>query len=116
MDACIQECVKKVPNRFELVVLAVGRAKSLGLGVAPSVEKDGDKNTVIALREIEQGAVDLDAVRETIVDKLQRYTPVKESVADAEELKAVDAELMGDAIYSDEELAETGSFQVVDEV
>ena len=50
------------------------------------------------------------------VDKLQRFAVQKEQEADDEELKAIDAEIMGDAIFSDTEIQEVGSFQVVDEV
>lgn len=112
----IEECVKRVPNRFELVMLATGRAKALGLGAVAQVERDDDKNPVVALREIQADKLDLNAVRDDMVDKLQHFSPVKENEEDAQELKAVDAELMGETIFSDTEVSESESFQVVDEV
>jgi DNA-directed RNA polymerase subunit omega len=52
------DCERLVPNRFELVLLAVARARALSRGETPHVSPDGDKSTVIALREIAAGTVD----------------------------------------------------------
>lgn len=64
----VEDCLDKIPNRFELVVLAARRARDLSLGRAPFVEEENDKPTVIALREIAEGKIDLDYlnVREPI--------------------------------------------------
>jgi DNA-directed RNA polymerase subunit omega len=59
----VQDCVKKVPNRFELVILAAARARELYKGAKPSVSKDNDKPSIVALREIADGAIDLDELR-----------------------------------------------------
>lgn len=56
----VEDCLDKIPNRFDLVVLAARRARDLTLGRAPFVEKENDKPTVIALREIAEGKIDLD--------------------------------------------------------
>ena len=55
----VEDCLDKIPNRFDLVVLASRRARDLALGRAPFVERENDKPTVIALREIAEGKVDL---------------------------------------------------------
>ena len=115
-NVSIEKCIAQVPNRFELVVLAVGRAKALGLGAPSLVEQENDKSTVVALREIEAEKLNLEQLKDGLVDKLQRFAVQKEQEADDEELKAIDAEIMGDAIFSDTEIQEVGSFQVVDEV
>ena len=56
----VEDCLDKIPNRFDLVVLAARRARDITLGRAPFVERENDKPTVIALREIAEGKVDLD--------------------------------------------------------
>lgn len=74
----VEDCLDKIPNRFELVVLAARRARDLSLGRAPFVEEENDKPTVIALREIAEGKIDLDYlnVREPIpVDVLGKPEP-----------------------------------------
>ena len=55
----VEDCLDKIPNRFDLVVLAARRARDLTLGRAPFVEEENDKPTVIALREIAEGKIDL---------------------------------------------------------
>ena len=56
----VEDCLDKIPNRFDLVVLAARRARDITLGRAPFVERENDKPTVIALREIAEGKINLD--------------------------------------------------------
>ena len=56
----VEDCLDKIPNRFDLVVLAARRARDITLGRAPFVERENDKPTVIALREIAEGLIDID--------------------------------------------------------
>jgi DNA-directed RNA polymerase subunit omega len=58
----VEDCLKSVDNRFDLVLLAAKRARQIALGSAPLVDHDGDKPTVIALREIAEGIVDSERV------------------------------------------------------
>jgi DNA-directed RNA polymerase subunit omega len=67
-----EDCVRKVPNRFELVMMASQRARELGGGAQLSVERDNDKNPVVALREIADETVPLEDLRETLVKGHQR--------------------------------------------
>jgi DNA-directed RNA polymerase subunit omega len=67
-----EDCVRKVPNRFELVMMASQRARELGGGAQLSVDRDNDKNPVVALREIADETVSLDELRETLVKGHQR--------------------------------------------
>ncbi|MBQ4472058.1 MAG: DNA-directed RNA polymerase subunit omega [Alphaproteobacteria bacterium] len=114
----VEDCIQRVPNHFELVLLAAGRAKSLEAGADPMVPREGDKNPVVALREIGQDAVDLKLLHDGVVSSLQRYAVASEGDSDAEELKEVESELSGattqDALYADNEFVESESFQVVD--
>jgi len=114
----VEDCIQRVPNQFELVLLAAGRSKSLDAGADPMVAREGDKNPVVALREIGQGAVDLKLLHEGVVASLQRYATSSEADSDSEELKEVESELAGsttqDALYADSEFVESEAFQVVE--
>jgi DNA-directed RNA polymerase subunit omega len=68
----VEDCMSVVENRFELVVVAARRAKDIASGARLTVERDNDKNAVIALREIAQGSVQCDILRESIVKGLQK--------------------------------------------
>jgi DNA-directed RNA polymerase subunit omega len=62
-----EDCVRKVPNRFELVMMASQRAREIGGGMTLTVERDNDKNPVVSLREIAEESVALDGLRESLV-------------------------------------------------
>ena len=108
-------CVAKVPNRFDLVLIAANRAKALASS-QPTLDRDNDKNTVLALREIEEGTIDLNTVKEGIIIGMQKYVGAQETESDAEEIKAVEAEIFGDKLYTDAEFVESDSFQVLDDL
>ena len=67
----IENCVEQINNRFELVSLAAQRAKSINRGSPLTVEKDNDKNAVIALREIAAKNLDIKKLREELINSLQ---------------------------------------------
>lgn len=71
----VEDCVEKVPNRFDLVLLAAQRARSISAGAPETVERDNDKNPVVALREIAEETVVLDELREALVQGLQKHLP-----------------------------------------
>ncbi len=74
----VEDCVIKVPNRFDLVLLAAQRARDLSAGADPAVERENDKHPVIALREIAEARVDLEHLRNTLVSGLQKHVEVDE--------------------------------------
>ncbi len=115
----VEDCVDKIPNRFDLILVAAGRAKALGAGAPLTVERGDEKNTVLALREIEEEHLSLDDIRENIIAGMQRFAKVKENTADDEELKEVESEIMGEtgaSVFSDTEFVDSDSFQVVDDI
>ncbi len=63
----VEDCVQKVPNRFELVMLAAQRARDISSGMPISVDRDNDKNPVIALREIAEEKLDNEVLRNSLV-------------------------------------------------
>ncbi len=74
----VEDCVLKIPNRFELVMLAAQRARNISAGAGLTVEKDNDKNPVIALREIAEETVELGTLEEALVKGLQRHVEMDE--------------------------------------
>ncbi len=71
----VEDCIDKVENRFELVMMASQRARQIGTGAAPTVERDNDKKTVISLREIAGETVSVEKLKEEIITSYQRYLP-----------------------------------------
>ena len=71
----IEDCTVKIPSRFELVVLAAQRAREISSGAKLTVERDNDKNPVVALREIAADNITPEALRELLIKKLQKHQP-----------------------------------------
>ncbi len=74
----VEDCVLKVPNRFELVLLAAQRAREITSGAPLSVDRDDDKNPVVALREIAEETVGLDHLQESLVRGMQKHIEIEE--------------------------------------
>lgn len=81
----VEDCVEKIPNRFELIMLSAQRARDLAAGAPMTVAKDNDKNTVVALREIAEGTVAIAGLKENLVKAYQRHTVVEEPQPDPSE-------------------------------
>lgn len=79
----VEDCVDKVPNRFDLVLFAAQRARQVSSGAELTVPRDNDKNTVVALREIAERTVQPDALQETLVASLQRVLVPDEDAPDS---------------------------------
>ena len=86
----VEDCVDKVPNRFELVLLAAHRARAIANGSTITVEPDNDKNPVIALREIADQTIPPDDLRESLIHSIQKNVEVDEPEAVAAPLLAAD--------------------------
>lgn len=74
----VEDCVLKVPNRFELVMLSAQRAREISSGAQLTVERDNDKNPVVSLREIADGTVDPDELRNSLISGLQHHVEADE--------------------------------------
>lgn len=79
----VEDCIEKVDNRFQLVLLGAHRARNIAAGASLMVDRDNDKNPVVALREIAEEKLDLDALGESLVSGLQRVIPADEDEAEA---------------------------------
>ena len=78
----VEDCVDKIPNRFELVLLAAHRARSITAGAQLLVERDNDKNPVVSLREIAASKVKPEGLREEFLLSLQRHIETDEPEAE----------------------------------
>jgi DNA-directed RNA polymerase subunit omega len=120
----VEDCVLKIPNRFELVLIASQRARDVTSGAPITVERDNDKNPVVALREIADETIGPEQVKNSLIKGMQRHVEVDEpeeekdldldtrtwpvDIAPEEGEKAEDEEL------SDEEMDEDGLFVAED--
>lgn len=78
----VEDCIEKVENRFELVLLASHRARMLAAGAPLTIQRDRDKNPVVALREIADGTLQPDDLKEDFIHSLQKFVEVDEPEAD----------------------------------
>ncbi|MCZ0734088.1 DNA-directed RNA polymerase subunit omega [Phreatobacter sp. AB_2022a] len=79
----VEDCIEKVDNRFELVLLSSHRARMLAAGAPLTVDRDRDKNPVVALREIADATVSPEDLKEDLIHSLQKYVEVDEPEPDA---------------------------------
>ena len=91
----VEDCVRMVPNRFELVLLAAQRARDIRSGAELTVEKDNDKNAVIALREIADETIDLETLRHELEHGREVDTEIDEPDEDAMAVLAAEAAWAG---------------------
>ena len=111
----VEDCVLKIPNRFDLVMLAAQRARDITSGVALSVERDNDKNPVVALREIADETISLQELGESLIRGMQKHVESDEPEEDAPEFDVPSIpsaamgegkELLADALVVEAPLAE----------
>lgn len=84
----VEDCVLKVPNRFELVMLSAHRARALASGAELKVDRDRDKNPVVALREIAEDKLELGSLQESLVKGLQKRLEPDQPEEEVAELMA----------------------------
>jgi len=82
----VEDCIDKVDNRFDLVLLAAHRARMISSGSQLTVDRDNDKNPVVSLREIADDVVDAEELRENLISTLQRVDERSEAEEEAETL------------------------------
>ena len=114
----VEDCVDKIPNRYELLMVAAQRAKDISAGAPITVARDNDKNPVIALREIAEETVSIEELQKSLVMGLQKYVEVEEPEEEELEIMAAEKELVDldeqfNGLLLDNELND--SMQVVDD-
>jgi len=116
----VEDCVLKIPNRFELVMMAAQRARDVATGAPLSIDRDNDKNPVVALREIADETIELDELRNALIKGHQKVVEADEPEDDIVELMAGeqawaqqmtgadDDDLGGDDLGSDGDVEDEG--------
>lgn len=91
----VEDCIDKIPNRYELLMVATQRAKDISAGAPIMVSRDNDKNPVVALREIAEEKVNIEDLQKSLVMGLQKYVEVEEPEEEEMEILAAEKELSG---------------------
>ena len=100
----VEDCIEKVANRFDLVLVASHRARMIAGGAQITVARDNDKNPVVALREIADSQVTPEDLREELIHSLQKHVEVDEPEEDAApSVEPLDTKIFGDTIEQIEE-------------
>ena len=108
----VEDCIDKIPSRYELVMVAAQRARDISSGAHLCVDRDNDKNSVVALREIAENKVSIEDLQRSLVLGQQKYVEVEEPEDEEVEILAAEKELANlDAAFSsdmisDEDLSE----------
>lgn len=89
----VEDCIDKIPNRYELLMVAAQRAKDIKSGMPLRVERNNDKNSVVALREIAENKVSIEDLQRSLVMNLQKYVEVEEPEEEEMEIAAAEKEL-----------------------
>ena len=89
----VEDCIDKIPNRYELLMVAAQRAKDISAGSALTVNRDNDKNSVVALREIAEGKVNIEELQHSLVMGFQKFVDVEEPEEEELEIMAAEREL-----------------------
>jgi len=102
----VEDCIEKVPNRFELVLLAAQRARNISRGEAIAVERDNDKNPVVALREIAEEKIELAALEQDLIKSLSRAPEPEPADEEVMDIVATDENIFGIMEIQEEALPE----------
>jgi DNA-directed RNA polymerase subunit omega len=104
----VEDCIVQIPNRFRLVLLASQRARSISAGASITVERDNDKNPVVALREIADLTISIDELEESVIKNLQLYVEADEPEDDNLDMLAIQQETGGDFVADESVSKDTG--------
>jgi DNA-directed RNA polymerase subunit omega len=104
----VEDCILRVPNRFELVLVAAQRARDVSAGARLTVDRDNDKNPVVALREIAEDMVSLDLLKNALVQGLQKHVEMDEPEEDEMEAFMPERDLAFESIAGTEDAMADG--------
>ncbi len=100
----VEDCVLKVPNRFDLVMVAAQRSRDISAGSPLTVERDNDKNPVIALREIADETISIEELSDALIQGMQRHVEIDEPEEEPQDFEmsviAMGAEIAGEGTPS----------------
>ena len=122
----VEDCVKKIPNRFDLVIAAAQRSREISNGISIEVDRDNDKNPVVSLREIASEAIDAESLQERFIRSMQKNlnkedNNIEEEASLEEEFAAylnetkTETKINDDFILNKIGLEDEGSFEDISE-
>lgn len=105
----VEDCVEVIPNRFELVMVAARRARELAAGASMTIDRKNDRNPVVALREIAEQTISVNALQDSLVRSLQRvsFTDASDEELENEFLDAFTTSLSADGEDEDDDIIES---------
>jgi DNA-directed RNA polymerase subunit omega len=109
----VEDCIDKVDNRFELVLLASHRARLISQGAPITIDRDNDKNPVVALREIADERLAPEDLKEDLIHSLQKHVEIDEPEPDASTL--ISSEEKSETVDEDDDAPETINFDQMSE-
>jgi DNA-directed RNA polymerase subunit omega len=112
----VEDCIVKVPNRFDLVMRAAQRARAVSAGSALTVERDNDKNPVVALREIAEETVDVEELGDALIKDQQKHVEMDDPEEDEMDLIAMQQEMSGEVDEASPEASASETQPVVEEL
>ncbi len=92
----VEDCIVKIPNRFDLVMMAAQRARDISSGAELTVDRDNDRNPVVALREIAEETVDIASLEENVIKGLQKHVEFDEPEEDEMDLLAIQQDMQNE--------------------
>ena len=105
----VEDCIVQVPNRFELVLYAAQRARNIGRGEQTELDRDNDKNPVVALREIAEEKLELPLLEGDIIKSLQRVSEPEPTDEEVIDITATDENIFGIMDVAEEPLPEAAT-------
>lgn len=111
----VEDCVLKVPNRFELVLLAAQRARDIASGAPLTVDRDNDKGPVVALREIADVTIPLENLQNNVIKGMQKHVEIDEPEEDHDVEIGAPANWAGDLAPIGDEEGDAGDEAAVDD-
>ena len=110
----VEDCVLRVPSRFELVMVAAQRARDISAGAQLSIDRDNDKNPVVALREIADETLSPDDLKEDLIHSLQKHVEIDEPEPDASAMIST-ADSQTETSDAEDDVPETLNFDQMSE-
>ena len=103
----VEDCILRIPNRFDLTLLASQRAREISHGLTLTVPRDNDKNPVVALREIAEGTVGVEHLRNTLIQSMQKHIDHSKAEEEIDALLLPEIDFTSDPVEEDpvEEIA-----------
>jgi DNA-directed RNA polymerase subunit omega len=109
----VEDCILKIPNRFDLVMLAAQRARDISSGASLTIDRDNDKNPVVALREIADMTIDIETLQNSVVQGLRKHVETEEPVEEGG-FGSGDADILSDLTQGQDETDEEGEEDEID--